>query len=264
VNEPDYSDARALPVLVVFAESLTLAGRHSRRFLPWSAPLGVCGMALVGLAFLLDGFSPMALPACEALFLILGVGLGCAFSASIHRLLLLPGEPSGNLPVGITSPVTWRYVRGYLAVALLAVIPATLGGFLAARAAGSGIPVLDVFLPFLLPYFLSQAAIAAPQLLYLPDVSLHAGSASGGSCWRQGAAMARGYRLALIEVNLLSGVFTLGVSIFAGWVIGMIFPSGPQGVLEFLTVTAGLPAQVGTFACLQAACYRRLTLRPSA
>jgi hypothetical protein len=108
----------------------------------------------------------------------------------------------------------------------------------------------------ILAWLAAQAATARLLFLYLPDLSL-----GGVGSWRASRIMARGCRGRLALLGLTSGVYTLGVSAFAGWMVGMAF-TGPQGLLEFLTIVVGLPAQMGCFACLQAACHRRLCPDP--
>lgn len=242
-----------LPVFGVFADALALAARNSTRLLIWSAPVGLTGLAAVGAAALLGGAPPAFLSAMACAALGLGV-LASAFSVRVHRMLLLPLEPLLSFSGQFSSPFTWRYFRGALALTLLAVVPAGLGaaGALAGAAAGLG-PPWDFLLAALLPCLTVQAFMAPLQLVHMTGLSLRA----GGS-WRASVALARGNLRRLCAVNLLCAGFCILVALFAGWLVGMAFEDGPQGLLELLTLAVGFPAQLVLFTCLQAACYGRL------
>ena len=251
---------RALPVFAVFTEALTLTARHSGRLLIWSAPMVGFGLLIVA-AEALQLFSPEVLafaPAVVGLSLLI---LACAYSVQVHRLILVPYEAVPYFP-RVFSRSTWRYVSGFLVLALLAAVPGGVAGFAAAWVSDAA--ELGPFGPVLIvlaSYFVVQVVIAKRQLLYLTDISLHQGGFWRGS-WAASSAMGQGFGWRLAGLNLLSGLYTLSVSLFAGWLVGLVFPEGPQGQLEFLTIVVGLPAQLGCFACLQAACYRRLSLNP--
>jgi len=249
--------ARTLPVFGVFAEALVLSARNSARMFVWTLPVGVAGVLGVGAAVLLREvpFASLAALCAAAAYLVV---LACAFSVRVHRMLLVPGERPVPFGGQFFTASTWRYVRGSLVVALMAVIPMALGVAAASFAsdAGLGFP-LNAILAATLPYLAAQAVIAPRQILYLTDLSLR----SRGS-WAASTAMARGFHWRLRGVNLLGAGFSLVVTLFAGWLVGMAFAEGPQWALEFLTLAMGLPAQLVCFTCLQAACYRRLSLDP--
>jgi len=243
----------SLPVFGVFAVALALAARNSARLLIWSVPVGLTGLSAVGAAALLGGTPQafLATMACAAL----GLGvLFCAFSVRVHRMLLLPFEPVLSFSGQFSSPFTWRYFRGALAVALLAAVPAGFGAAVALAGASAGLgPPLDFLLAALLPCLAAQAFMAPLQLIHLTGLSLRA----GGS-WRASMAIARGNVHRLCAVNLLCAGFFILVTLFAGWLVGMAFKDGPQGLLELFTLAVGFPAQMVLFTCLQAVCYGRL------
>jgi len=139
------------------------------------------------------------------------------------------------------------------------VLPTTCGLYLGGLIMDAGLPgLLGPIAGFALPYLGLLALLSKRQLLYLTDISLN-----GHASWKDSTAMGRGFGWRLAGVNMVSGLFILGVSVFAGWMIGNSFVNAPQGLLEFLTIVVGLPAQLGFFACLQASCYGRLRLPPA-
>lgn len=257
---------RALPVFGVVAEALTLAARHTGKLLLWVSPLALAGLAAVALLAFGPESAALAL-AVQAGFALALVVFWSAFSVRVHRLILLPppgptsGPDSGpddvhaqDLPGSIR-----RSIGGLLLLALLAVLPTVCGLYLGGLIMDAGLPgLLGPIAGFALPYLGLLALLGKRQLLYLTDISLN-----GHASWKDSTAMGRGFGWRLAGVNMVSGLFILGVSVFAGWMIGNSFVNAPQGLLEFLTIVVGLPAQLGFFACLQAACYQRLRL-PSA
>ncbi|WP_027189625.1 hypothetical protein [Fundidesulfovibrio putealis] len=269
---------RTLPVFGVVAEALTLAARHTGKLLLWVSPLALTGLAAVGLLAIGPESAALSL-AVQAGFALVLVVYWSAFSVRVHRLILLPtsgpnsapgsrpddgpnsgpgdglgDERSRDLPGSVR-----RSVGGLLLLGLLAVLPTVCGLYLGGLIMDAGLPgLLGPIAAFTVPYFGLLALLGKRQLLYLTDISLN-----GHASWKDATAMGRGFGLRLAGVNMVSGLFILGVSVFSGWMIGNSFVNAPQGLLEFLTIVVGLPAQLGFFACLQAACYGRLRL-PSA
>jgi hypothetical protein len=191
-------------------------------------------------------------------FTLLVAALASAFSIRVHRMILVPGEHHCFLSTQLKERNTWRYFLGTVMVAAMGAVPALAVGFALSKIPEPGIPApLGTILAFVLPYLAAQLVIAKRQLLYLTGISLGRGNA-----WTESTTMGEGYGVRLACVNLLSAVYTIGISLFAGWLVGLVFTTGPQGLLEFLTIVVGLPAQLGCFACLQAACYRRLSQNP--
>lgn len=242
-------------MLGVFAEALTLAARHSARLLAWSGPLLAVGLLATAVQD-----APIANPTAWALAQAVPgcalLALSASYSTRVHRMILLPGEP---LPAPFQDAVagtTWRYLLGLTVVGLCSIPPVLAAGLLVRAASGLGLPPpFDAVLEVVLPFLAVQATLAKRQLLYLPGISLR-----GPDPWQAATAMGRGYAWRLAGVNLLFGLYSLMVTLFAGWLVGNLFPEGPLGQLEVLTLAVGLPAQLGCFACLQAACYRRLSL----
>lgn len=281
---------RTLPVFGVVAEALTLAARHTGKLLLWVSPLALTGFAAVALLAFGPESAALSL-AVQAGFALVLVVYWSAFSVRVHRLILLPDsgltsgpnsapdsrpddgpdsvpdessdsgsdpglgdERSRDLPGSVR-----RSIGGLLLLGLLAVLPTVCGLYLGGLIMDAGLPgLLGPIAGFALPYLGLLALLGKRQLLYLTDISLN-----GHASWKDSTAMGRGFGWRLASVNMLSGLFILGVSVFAGWMIGNSFVNAPQGLLEFLTIVVGLPAQLGFFACLQAACYGRLRL-PSA
>jgi len=269
---------RALPVFGVVAEALTLAARHTGKLLLWVSPLALTGLAAVGLLAIGPESAALSL-AVQAGFALVLVVYWSAFSVRVHRLILLPtsglhsgpdsrpddgpnsgpdeglgDERSRDLPGSVR-----RSIGGLVLLGLLAVLPTVCGLYLGGLIMDAGLPgLLGPIAAFAVPYLGLLALLGKRQLLYLTDISLN-----GHASWRDSTAMGRGFGLRLAGVNMVSGLFILGVSVFAGWMIGNSFVNAPQGLLEFLTIVVGLPTQLGFFACLQAACYQRLRL-PSA
>lgn len=253
-GDPRNLPARRLPVAGVFAEAIALWAGNSGRLFVWTSPIVALGLAAVGARALLP-LSAAAHVGVSAAYLVFLVVSASAFSVRVHRMILLPGEPLPPFLSYILARGTWRYAGGVLVVAAMAVVPAVAGGGVSSLVSEVGLPEpLGDILGTALPYFLVQAVVAKRQLLFLTDISLH----PGGS-WRTSTAMGRGYGVRLAALNMLSGVYTLGVTLFTGWLVGTVFTEGPQDLLEFLTIVMGLPAQLGCFACLQAACYGRLS-----
>ncbi|MFP5222275.1 MAG: hypothetical protein ACLGSA_08305 [Acidobacteriota bacterium] len=279
---------RTLPVFGVVAEALALAARHTGKLLLWVSPLALIGLAAVGVL----AFSPesatlsVAVPLGFAVVLVL---YWSVFSVRVHRLILLPDPDSthGSLPDTApgsdvnSKPVSGlesspdsgpedqrardlpgsirRSVGGLLLLALMAVLPTVCGLYLGGLILDAGLPgILGPITAFAGPYLALLGLLGKRQLLYLTDLSLN-----GRASWKDSTAMGRGFGWRLAGVNMLSGLFILGISVFAGWMVGNSFTNAPQGLLEFLTIVVGLPAQLGFFACLQAVCYGRLRL-PSA
>jgi len=250
---------RSLPLWATFAEALSLTARHSVRFFAWTCPIAAAGLSAVGAVALLPDDRLVFLFAWGS-FALFFFAASCAFFVRTHRMLLIPGEPLAPLLGNTLAMGMWRYARGLAVIAALAVPCALAGWLCASRVSLDGLPdSAQAMLWFVLTYLLVQAGVAKRQLLYLPAVSLR-----HGRCWRESTAMGRGFGARLVLLNLLSGGYTLGVSAFAGWMVALVIPDGPQGLLECLTVVVGLPAQMGCFACLQAACYRRLSLDSTA
>lgn len=273
---------RALPVFGVVAEALTLAARHTGKLLLWVSPLALTGLAAVGLLAIGPESAALSL-AVQAGFALVLVVYWSAFSVRVHRLILLPnpglhpapdskpddGPNSGpdegldpgpddvhaqDLPGSVR-----RSIGGLVLLGLLAVLPTVCGLYLGGLIMDAGLPGLfGPIAAFTVPYLGLLALLGKRQLLYLTDISLN-----GHASWKDSTAMGRGFGWRLAGVNMVSGLFILGVSVFAGWMIGNSFVNAPQGLLEFLTIVVGLPTQLGFFACLQAACYGRLRL-PSA
>lgn len=285
---------RALPVFGVVAEALTLAARHTGKLLLWVSPLALTGLAAVALLAFGPESAALSL-AVQAGFALALVVFWSAFSVRVHRLILLspPGQNSGPGSTSYSRPDDGpasvpdespepgsapgpdsgmddersrdlsgsirRSIGGLLLLALLAVLPTVCGLYLGGLIMDAGLPgLLGPIAGFALPYLGLLALLGKRQLLYLTDISLN-----GHASWKDATAMGRGFGWRLAGVNMVSGLFILGVSVFAGWMIGNSFVNAPQGLLEFLTIVVGLPAQLGFFACLQAACYQRLRL-PSA
>lgn len=252
---------RTLPPFGVVAEALTLAARHTGKLLLWASPLALIGLAAVGALALAPESALLAICVPVGFALVLVV-YWAGFSVRVHRLILLPDpdpDPDSTLTQARQRDLggsVRRSIAGLLLLALLAVAP-TVCGFIA------GVSILQAGLPglwgpivaFVTPYLAVMALLGKRQLLYLTDISLN-----GHASWKTSSAMARGFGWRLAAINALSGLFILGISLFAGWMVGSAFADGPQGLLEFLTVVVGLPAQIGFFACLQAACYGRLRL----
>lgn len=246
-----------LAVLSTFAEALALSAKHSLRLFAWSAPVTVAGLAATAATALFPDIPAVYLGAPAAFLLYFAVAF-CAFCVRVHRLILWPGEPASVLPVLTFPPGTWRYARGLAVAAAVGILPATAVWLALDALTPEGMPEAEwAALSLVLAFLAAQAAMARSLFLYLTGLSLRA----RGS-WRASTAIARGCRGRLALLGLASGAYTLGVSVFAGWMVGMVFPNGPQGLLEFLTIVVGLPAQMGCFACLQAACYRRLSPDP--
>jgi hypothetical protein len=192
------------------------------------------------------------------MFAMILVTFASAFSVRVHRMVLIPGEPLSSFSTQLKDRSTWRYAWGVLVVAAMGAVPAIAAGFTLSRIPESSLPPpLGSILAVVLPDLSAQVVVAKRQLLYLTGISLGRGNA-----WLASSTMGAGFGARLAAVNLLSASYTLGVSLFAGWLVGMAFTEGPQGLLEFLTIVVGLPAQLGCFACLQAVCYRRLSLHP--
>lgn len=273
---------RALPVFGVVAEALTLAARHTGKLLLWVSPLAMTGLAAVALLAFGPESAALAL-AVQAGFAVVLVVFWSAFSVRVHRLILLsnpdpnsrPDAGQNSVPEEGSDPgfdsapddvhaqdlpgSIRRSIGGLLLLALLAVLPTVCGLYLGGLIMDAGLPgLLGPIAGFALPYLGLLALLGKRQLLYLTDISLN-----GHASWKDSTAMGRGFGWRLAGVNMVSGLFILGVSVFAGWMIGNSFVNAPQGLLEFLTIVVGLPAQLGFFACLQAACYGRLRL-PSA
>ncbi|GFK96010.1 hypothetical protein NNJEOMEG_03884 [Fundidesulfovibrio magnetotacticus] len=263
---------RGLPAGRVLGEALALASGHCWTLLAWSASMPAVGLLLMGLGVLAGASGPWAVALTLFIWAIMG-GLLARFWVRAHRLMLLPPDREGlPAPEGRVRSCLWAMV-----LLTLASVPAWVAGQVLARAMGQALdlaldlapglaparsgPVasLEAVVSLLLPFFAVQALMARRVLLYLPGVSL-----GRRAPWSLATAMGRGHGLALARLNLCAGGFTVGVSLFAGWLVGMAFPHGPQGLLELLTLLVGLPAQAVFVACLQAACYRRLTLDPEA
>lgn len=279
---------RTLPVFGVVAEALTLAARHTGKLLLWVSPLALMGLAAVGLLAVGPESDALSL-GVQAGFALVLVVYWSAFSVRVHRLILLPSPDQNADPVPVTnikpdegpdsvpdqgpdsgpglgdersrdlSGSVRRSVGGLLLLALLAVLPTVCGLYLGGLIMDAGLPgLLGPIAGFSVPYLALLAILGKRQLLYLTDISLN-----GHASWKDSTAMGRGFGWRLAAVNMLSGLFIMGVSVFAGWMVGNAFVNAPQGLLEFLTIVVGLPTQLGFFACLQAACYGRLRL-PSA
>jgi len=249
--------ARNLPVFVVFAEALALAAQNPGKLLFWALPVVSAGLLGVGIVALTP-YSPLLAFGVPFVFVLTMVAFASVFSIRVHRMVLVPGEQLPVLSTQLKERSTWRYFLGVLVIAAIGAVPAVGVGFALSRIPEPGLPVpLGAILNVILPYLAAQVVIAKRQLLYLTGISLGRGSA-----WTESTAMGEGFKLRLAFVNLLCALYTIGISLFAGWLVGMVFTTGPQGLLEFLTIVVGLPAQLGCFACLQAACYRRLSLNP--
>lgn len=234
-----------------------MAAFNPGKMLFWTLPVVSTGLLGVGTIALapdtpLFGFG---VPFVCALFV---AALASAFSIRVHRMVLSPGGSQSSLSTQLKERNTWRYFLGTVMVAAMGAAPALAVGFALSKIPEPGIPApLGTILAFVLPYLAAQLVIAKRQLLYLTGISLGRGNA-----WTESTTMGEGYGVRLACVNLLSAVYTIGISLFAGWLVGLVFTTGPQGLLEFLTIVVGLPAQLGCFACLQAACYRRLSQNP--
>jgi hypothetical protein len=249
--------ARHLPVLGVFAEALALAAQNPGKLLFWTLPVVSVGLLGVGTVALVP-YSPLAAFGVPLVFALIVATFASAFSIRVHRMVLNPGERPSPWSILLKERTTWRYVQGVLLVAAMGAVPALAVGFALSKIPEPGLPApLGPILAVVLPYLSAQVVVAKRQLLYLTGISL-----SRSNAWVESTTMGAGFGGRLASVNLLSAVYTLGVSLFAGWLVGMVFTEGPQGLLEFLTIIVGLPAQLGCFACLQAACYRRLSLNP--
>ena len=249
--------ARRLPVFGVFAEALTLAGRHSGKLFLWSFPVVTVGLLGVGTVALIPS-SPEVVFGVPLVFAVISVFFASAFSVRVHRMVLIPGELPQPLSLQVKDHDTWRYARGVLLVAAMGAPAAIAAGYALSRIPENSLPApLEYILAVIVPYLSVQVVVAKRQLLYLTGISLGRSTA-----WLASSTMGRGFGARLVAVNLLSALYTLGVSLFAGWLVGTAFTDGPQGLLEFLTIVVGLPAQLGCFACLQAACYRRLSFDP--
>lgn len=247
------AETRRLPVFGVFAEALALMARHSGRLLGWSVYPGAAGVAMAGAAFV-----PLSFPAAIALGLILAASTfmaSCAFSVRVHRLILLPLHPSRPFPALFLDGLTWRYAGETTCVALAALFPAALGvaGAVLLGEALELSPGWLFVLEALLPLAASQALLAGWQLIGLTSVSVR-------DALRVAAkpSPAEGFRWRLAGAALLNCGFAVGVSLFAGWLVGTAFPDQDLAPLELFTLAVGLPVQLAFFSCLQAACFRRL------
>lgn len=248
--------SRALPVGRVLGETLTLSAEHCWSLLGMSASMPAAGLLLLGLGVLLGAEGAWAVALTLAIWLAMAVLLA-GFSVKVHRLLLEPADRWGRPPA---RGRTRRYLgaMGLLAVASLPAWALARMAVLALDQQGLPAP-LGAILSLLLPFFAVQAVMARRVLLYLPGVSL-----GRRSPWAAATTMGRGAGRQLLCLNVCGGLYTVGVSLFAGWLVGAAFPRGPQDMLELMTLLVGLPAQAVFIVCLQAACYRRLTLDPEA
>ncbi len=245
----------ALPVLGVFVEALGLAARHSGRLFLWSLLPGCAGLAVAGAAFL-DLDPATFITVLGALAAIVFVS-SCAFSVRVHRHILLPSPPGETLAALLFERRMWRYAGESACAALLSMIPAAAGAAAAAVLAGAlGLPPGWTFaLEAVLPLAAAQACLAGWQLVRLTSIPVRDASPPG-----TGRGLASGHRLGLAGVALLNCGYAVGVSLFAGWLVGLAFPyaGGDESRLELFTLAVGLPAQFCFYACLQAACFRRL------
>lgn len=236
-----------------------MAALNPGKMLLWTLPVVSAGLLGVGIVAVTP-YSPLLAFGVPFVFVLIMVAFASVFSIRVHRMVLVPSNQLSVLSTQLKERSTWRYFSGMLLVAGMGSVPALAVGFALSKVPEPGPPApLGTVLAFVLPYLAAQVVIAKRQLLYLTGISLGRVNA-----WRESTTMGEGFAFRLAFVNLLSALYTLGISLFAGWLVGMAFTTGPQGLLEFLTIVVGLPAQLGCFACLQAVCYRRLSLNPVA
>ncbi|WP_243438738.1 hypothetical protein [Fundidesulfovibrio soli] len=240
-------------VMGVFA----LMGGHSRALLLLSWPMAACGGLFLAAAAL--GLVPYwaVLPALGATVFALLL-LAASFNVHALRLLLAPWEPPAGFLARLARGATWRQLGALALLIGLAIVPGTLGHWLASFTEDIGLPEqAEAVLAVALPVLAVQAATPRLQLLWLPGLALGVPAP-----WRAARRAASGNLVRLAALNVLLGVFWLGVNLFAGWLVGAFSLEGTQSQLELLTEFCCLPVQLGAWVCLQAICHVRLDRSP--
>ncbi|WP_243311441.1 hypothetical protein [Fundidesulfovibrio agrisoli] len=236
---------------------IALMAGHSRALLLLSWPMPACGALFLAVAAL--GLMPewAVLPSLGATVSALLL-LAAAFNVHALRLLLASWEPPSGFLARLSGSATWKQL-GALALLLgLAAIPGALGSWLASLLMDAGLPEqAEAVLAVALPVLAAQAATPRLQLLWLPGLAL-----GDPAPWRSARHAARGHLPRLAALNVLLGVFWLGVNLFAGWLVGAFALDGSQAQLELLTEFCCLPVQLGAWVCLQAICHIRLNRSP--